>query len=275
MAMKLAAQLYTLRDYCLTREDLFETLGRLKQMGYDGVEMEDIHKVCPPEEVAAYLKEIGLEVCCTRNKYGRCEYDLEGMIREAQLYGTAYMGVGTTSCEDSIYGGESGPLRYCRFMTDVAQKARQAGLSCVYELRSHEFLREEENGLAYLRQPGTLYLAQKLLRDTPADFRMSTDSWYIRCSSLTAREVLELVSGRCDIFRFRDHKIRLNELDFYRAHLDPCECGEGASDLAAWLPALEAAGVKWITLGQEFCTKDPFTCMQISLNNVRRILNCE
>ena len=270
---KIAAQLYTLRDYCLTKDDLFETLRRLCDMGYDGVELEDTHKAADPAELASFLKKIGFQVCCTRNKYGRTEFDLDGMLREAELYGTPFMGVGTTSCEQTIHAGPDGPLNYGAYMTQLTEKARARGIIPQYDLRSHEFLRDKENGLAFLRSPGTPFPIEKILASTPQDFHFTADSWYVRCASLTVPEVLNLLKGRCDIFRFRDNKITLNELDFYRAQLDPCECGEGVMDIESWLPSLETAGVKWIALGQEFCTKDPFRCMEISLKNVHAMLN--
>lgn len=270
---KIGAQLYTLRDYCLAKDSLFTTLRRLRDMGYEGVELEDTHKVVDPSELASFLKEIGLQVCCTRNKYGRTEYDFDGMLMEAELFSTPFMGVGTTSCEHTIHAGPDGPISYGAFMTKLTEKARTKGVIPQYDLRSHEFLRDKENGLAYLRSPGTLFPVEIILASTPKDFHFTADSWFIRCASLTVPEVMQLLTGRCDIFRFRDNKITLNELDFYRSHLDPCECGEGVMDFESWLPSLQEAGVKWITLGQEFCTKDPFCCMEISIRNVRAIIN--
>lgn len=271
--LKIGAQLHTVRDYCLTREGLFDALRRIRDMGYDGVEIENVYKVAPAEEIADFLKEIGLSVCCTRSKNGRTLFDLDGMIREAKLYGTAYMGVGTAGCDNSIYGGPQAAENFSALLTTVAEKAAENGLIAEYDLHSHEFLRDEENGLSYLRAPDLPFFAQKLLALTPeASLHMVPDTWHVRLASLTVPEVLSMLKGRCDILRFRDAKATLNELDFYRAHLDPCECGEGLGDLGSWLPALEDAGIKWLTLGQEFCTKDPFTCLDISLKNVRRIL---
>lgn len=269
--IKIGAQLHTVRDYCLTQEGLFDALRRIREMGYDGVEIEDVHKVAEPERVAEYLDQIGLAVCCTRNRYGRTEFDLEGMIREARLYKTPYMGVGTMGCEDIFYSA-SGVERYAAFMTELTRTAEKEGVIPTYDLRSEEFVRDGEGKLAYLRAPNTPFPIERVLAGTPQTFHIAPDSWHLVFASITIPECLALLKGRVDIFRFRDIKIEPNDLTFYRALRNPCACGEGVLDLASWLPALKEAGVKWVTLGQEFCTRDPFTCLEMSLHNVRPLL---
>lgn len=269
--MKIGAQLHTVRDYCLTKESLFDAFRRIRDMGYDGVEIEDVHKAADPREAAEFLDKIGLQACSTRNRYGRTEFDLAGMIREAKLYGTPYMGVGTIGCEDIFYSS-TGVQRYAAFMTTVTAAAQREGLIPTYDLRSQEYLRDGEGKPAHLRAPGTPFPVETILAGTPETFHLSPDSWHLVHASIPIPECLALLKGRVDIFRFRDIKITANDLTFYRAHRDPCECGEGVLDLESWIPALESAGVRWITLGQEFCTKDPFTCLEISLRNVRPLL---
>lgn len=269
--IKIGAQLHTVRDYCLTKESLFDTFRSIRAMGYDGVEIEDVHKVVEPEEAAEFLDSIGLQVCCTRNRYGRSEFELDRMIREAKLYHTPYMGVGTIGCEDIFYSA-TGVQRYAKFMTEVCQAARAEGLIPTYDLRSHEFVRDGEGKLAYLRPPHTPYPVETMLSATPENFHMAPDSWFLVCASIPVPECLAMLKGRVDILRFRDVKITANDLTFYRAHRDPCECGEGVLDFASWLPSMADAGVKWVTLGQEFCTKDPFTSLEISLHNIRPLL---
>ena len=266
--IKIGAQLRTVRDYCLTREELFNTFRRIRDIGYDGVEIENVHKIADPEEIAEFLNEIGLEVCCTRNKYGRTEFDLEGMIREAKLYKTPYMGIGTIGCEDIFYNA-SGVQRYADFMTEVTSEAQKQGIIPTYDLRSQEYVRDGEGKLAYLRSSG---FRQGLpLQETES--RKNADRLIYLRHLERIPECLNFLKGRVDIFRFRDVKIALNDLTFYRAHRDPCECGEGVLDFVSWLPSLADSGVKWITLGQEFCTKDPFTCLEISLRNIRPLLD--
>lgn len=269
--MKIGAQLHTVRDYCLTRDSLFDTFRRIRDMGYDGVEIEDVHKVADPSEVAEFLDKIGLQVCCTRSRYGRTEFDLDGMIREAKLYGTPYMGVGTIGCEDIFYSS-TGVQRYAAFMTTVTETAQKEGLIPTYDLRSQEYLRDGEGKPANLRAPDAPFPVEQLLAGTPEGFHMAPDSWYLVCAGIPIPECLAMLKGRAEVFRFRDVRITANDLTFYRARRDPCECGEGVLDLESWLPALEDAGIQWITLGQEFCTKDPFACLEISLRNVRPLL---
>lgn len=59
--MKTGIQIYNFRDQVKT--DFKGTLKKIAEMGFDGVEFSVGLNILPPDELAAYLKEIGLECC--------------------------------------------------------------------------------------------------------------------------------------------------------------------------------------------------------------------
>ena len=57
--MKIAVQLYSVRDHIKTGEDLLNVLGEVKKLGYEGVEFAGYFGLAP-EVIKARLDELGL-----------------------------------------------------------------------------------------------------------------------------------------------------------------------------------------------------------------------
>ena len=94
--MKFAAQMNTLRAYCATEQDLLDTLKKVADMGFDGVELEyGMLKAADREILASHLETIGLEVASIRNPFARTEFGLEDMIRQAKILKCRNVGIGT------------------------------------------------------------------------------------------------------------------------------------------------------------------------------------
>ena len=64
MASQIAAQLYTLRNFCKTPADIATSLKKVKQIGFDAVQVSGIGKI-DPKELATILKGEGLACCAT------------------------------------------------------------------------------------------------------------------------------------------------------------------------------------------------------------------
>ena len=59
---RFAAQLNTVRAYCVDQKSLFQALKKIKELGYDGVELESaLLKGVDRQALAAWLKELKLE----------------------------------------------------------------------------------------------------------------------------------------------------------------------------------------------------------------------
>ena len=62
--MRIGAQFYTLRDYCQTLEGLEESLRRVKEIGYEYVQISGVCQY-EPEWLNEKLQEIGLKCVLT------------------------------------------------------------------------------------------------------------------------------------------------------------------------------------------------------------------
>jgi sugar phosphate isomerase/epimerase len=92
--MKLGAQLYSVRDVCQDAAGLKETCRRLKEIGYDAVQISGIGPRITPEEIAAITKEFDLAVPTTHIAFDRLVGDTDAVIAEHRLFGAKEIGIG-------------------------------------------------------------------------------------------------------------------------------------------------------------------------------------
>ena len=91
--MKLGAQLFTLREYTQTEKDLDYSLMRVAKMGYSTVQISAIGPIAP-EKVRELCDKHGLEIVLTHTDPGRILNDTEKVIKEHDIMGCDYIGIG-------------------------------------------------------------------------------------------------------------------------------------------------------------------------------------
>ncbi|MDP2789045.1 MAG: sugar phosphate isomerase/epimerase, partial [bacterium] len=89
-----AAQLYTLRDFLKTPEDIGKTLKRVKTIGYNAVQSSGIGPV-KPQVFKQLADEAGVKICATHISYDRLKNDLEAVIQDHKTWDCRYVGLGS------------------------------------------------------------------------------------------------------------------------------------------------------------------------------------
>ena len=92
--MIIGAQLYTVRDFCKTTDDLAETLKKVADIGYTEVQLSG---VCDYDAgwMADQLKANGLRASITHFAYDRIVNDTEATIAFHKTMNTPYIGLGS------------------------------------------------------------------------------------------------------------------------------------------------------------------------------------
>ena len=253
--MRLAAQMNTLRTYCATQQDLLETLRKVADMGFDGVELEyGMLKVADSETLACHLETLGLEAASIRNPFARTEFGLEDMIRQAKTLKCRNVGIGTMTTAQ-FNQGAAGYDRYFAQLEKITQRFREEGLRPVYSLRNHEFV----------RQNGQWIFDKLLSAPASAGLFFETDVLPLTRAAVEPPRVFAQLAGRMPVCRLTDQKIRENEMYFFFPEREECPLGEGLFDLALWADTAKKAGAEWFVLGQNLCDRDPFACLAVSL----------
>ena len=98
--MKLAVQLYSLRNDYTNGEEFLEILGKVKEIGFDGVEFAGFAGVAP-EVIKARLDELGLvAVGCHIGLDDLKEPKLEETVKNAKALGMKIISI--TGANDSL-----------------------------------------------------------------------------------------------------------------------------------------------------------------------------
>ncbi|MFR9161218.1 MAG: hypothetical protein ACLVJ8_12980 [Ruthenibacterium lactatiformans] len=84
--MKLAIQLYTLRDIIRDEETLADALLHLRQMGYEGVEFAGLYDI-PAPRVRQIVEQAGMHALSCHVSLDAMEQELDGVLEDARCWG--------------------------------------------------------------------------------------------------------------------------------------------------------------------------------------------
>lgn len=243
--MKLGAQLYTVRDFCKTPDDMKKTLERVHAIGYRVVQLSAHNPEIAPKDIALWCAALGLEIACTHMGWQRYVTDLESVISEHKIWDCKYPGVGSMPAE---YAKDAeGFARFAREASEISKKLSARGLHFIYHNHAFEFARF-----------GRLTGMDILLRDTAPEFQFELDTHWVQCGGGDPAAWIYKVDGRMDVVHFKDM--------IPTAERKPmvCEIGEGNLNWEAIIQACLDTNVKYALVEQDTSTRDPFDSLAIS-----------
>jgi len=246
----IAAQMYTLRDFTKTPEDIATTMKKVANIGYKAVQLSALGKI-EIKELKKILDSEGLEVCATHVPYERIRDDTSAVIEEHQILNCRYVAIGSLPSE---FRGAEGYAKFAKEASEVARKLSQAGLSFAYH--NHSFELEK-----YGSRTGLDILYQE---SDPEVFKAEIDTYWIQHGGGDPAAWIRKLSGRVPLVHLKDMGI----LDGKQIM---AEVGEGNLNWPAILDACREAGVRWYIVEQDTCQRDPFESLAISLKNLQNM----
>ncbi len=207
---RIALQLYSVRQ--AAARDFEATLREVAALGYEGVEVYDLHGH-EPEQVAAWLEELGLVACSRHSALPAIEADLAELADEADILGWKRLVV---SWVDPAELDTSMLAR----LAVAATAVHEAGL----ELGYHNHDAEVEQG--FLER-----LPERVFLELDAGW-----AWYAGVDPIS-------LLGRGPLVHVKDFRVR-GELSF-------CPVGDGAVDYERFVPAAARAGADWLIVEQD------------------------
>jgi len=247
MEQKFAAQLYTLREELKT--GIRPIFKQLKEQGWAGVQISALPQGYDPNEVAQALEENDLKAVGMHIGLDRLESDLDGVLKEADLYGTNDIICPFISEE---YRTEQGYQTLKEKLNDIAQKA--PGYRISYHNHAFEFETtiNGQDALTYLLDPseGNQILAE-------------IDVYWVKKAGLNPATFIDPYANRMPIIHLKD--MTNDDRQTF------AEVGEGVIDFLPILKWGEANGVEWYAVEQDVCERPPLDCLQTSLENLKNL----
>jgi sugar phosphate isomerase/epimerase len=207
---RIALMLYTVRR--AAAEDFEAVLREVAAMGYEGVEVFDLHGH-EPARVAGWLRELGLVAVGRHARLEMIEEELPQLAAEAELFGWRRVVVSW------VAPAELDTATLARLAT-TATAVEERGL----ELGYHNHDAEVEQG--FLDR-----LPEKVFLELDAGW-----AWYAGADPVA-------FLGRGPLLHVKDFRVR-GEHSY-------CPVGDGAVGYERIVPAAVAAGVEWLVVEQD------------------------
>ena len=92
--MKIGAQMFTIREFCKTPEDTIASLEKLAKIGYRYVQFSGCGPI-DPQVLRDACDRFGIKVIITHVPYERIVDDTENLIKDHDIMGCDYIGIGS------------------------------------------------------------------------------------------------------------------------------------------------------------------------------------
>ena len=250
-ATKIAAQMYTVREFTRTPADVARTLGRFRQLGYTAVQVSAVGPI-DPGELARLLDGEGLTCCATHMSLDRLRDDPVAVVADHQAWGCRYVAVG------GYFPKAPTAADWDQFADDfnaVAARYAGSGLRLGYHNHSHELATFD----------GRTALARLVDRLDPSIF-LEIDTYWIAHGGGDPAAWIASLPGRVPCVHLKDMGIA------YPSEQQMREVGQGNLNWPAVLAACRSAGVEWHIVEQDDCNgRDPFEALGESFRNLTKM----
>lgn len=244
----IAAQLYTLRDSLKTPKDIARTLPKVREIGYEAVQLSGLGPI-GKEELKKLLDESGLVCCATHEPYQRLLKEPEAVAEEHAVLECRY-----TACPSLPKGmhNETGFREAARTLSEAGKKLAESGVTLTYHNHSYEFERYGDR------------LGIEILYDEsdPQHLQGEIDTYWVQHGGGDPVAWCQRLKGRLPLLHLKDYAVSSENRPTF------AEIGNGNLDWKAIIAAAEDSGCKWFIVEQDTCPGDPFDSLKASFDYI-------
>lgn len=250
--LPIAIQLYSVRD---DLEGDFEgTVRKIKEFGYDGVELCGFYGKTPLE-MKEFLDSLGLKAVCAHVGIAEMRQDMEKVVADYKAVGCEYVALPWLPEEDRLETEKGGETiadisRFCKIANDN-------GLPLCYH--NHEF--------EFVKMDNGEYALDWLYSRIP-DLKVEQDVCWVSASGENPVEYLEKYSNRTPLLHLKDYAgSRIDN------NLELRPVGYGVQDIKGIVASAEKNNVQWLIVEQDFPSMDKtaLECAKLSIDYLKNI----
>jgi sugar phosphate isomerase/epimerase len=237
-------QLYSVRQDC--QKDFEGTLTALAEMGYEGVEFAGEFGGMSPDDLSAFLGELGLRACGLHAPKNQVDDAGSDAYAYAKGVGSEYI---TTSLAGDVEKDWPAAI-------ELVQRAGRAAAKCGIQFSYHNHAQE------FLKIDGEYALDMLYAQTDPQEVAAELDTHWIARGGLDPVAYIRKYAGRVPQLHLKD----------IGPNGEFTEIGNGVLDLPAVLAAAQDAGSKWIIYEQDRCDGPPIESARTSITNLLKVL---
>jgi sugar phosphate isomerase/epimerase len=245
---RIAAQLYTLREFTKTPADIADTMKKVAKIGYEAVQVSGMGPI-DPHELRKIVDGEGLTICATHSGYDRMKNETEAVIQEHYVIGCKHPAIGGLPQD---YRNGEGFHKFAKEVSDVARRLADGGLTFSYHNHSFEFEKfGDKTGIEIIRS-----------ESDPKYVNMELDTYWVQHGGGDPAEWILKCKGRIPLLHLKDMGNKGGQPLM-------TEIGEGNLNWPRIMDAAKKSGVQWYIIEQDVCQRDPFESLAISFRNVK------
>jgi sugar phosphate isomerase/epimerase len=247
---QIAAQLYTVRDFCTTASTLAATARKIRAIGYEAAQLSGLGPI-PEQEIAKIMAGEGLVICATHEPAAVILDQPERAIESLQKLGcrlTAY-----PYPQGVDFGDADSVNTLVRKLDAAGAKFRAAGLTLGYHNHDIEFLKFQ----------GAPVLDYIFAHTDPRNLVGELDTYWVHFGGGDCVEWCRKLRRRLPFIHLKDYAITRERHPVY------CEIGAGTLPFRRIIAEAERSGCQWFIVEQDTCPHNPFDSLQISLDYLK------
>ena len=233
---QLAAQLFTLRDFTKTPEDIAKTLKKVREIGYEAVQVSAMAPI-PEADLVKIAEDNGLTLCATHDPGKMICEETDKMIERLKKL----------NCPHTAYPHPHVELKTRADVLALAEKLNTAALALEKEGLTLSY---HNHAIEFERIEGELIL-DTIYRNAPA-LRAEIDTFWVQSGGQDPAKWIRRFPGRQPLLHLKEYGIINRE----RVML---AVGHGNLDWDGIIAAGTESGVEYFIVEQDNCNGvDPF-----------------
>lgn len=252
---QIAAQLYTVRDFCGSPAELAATAKKLRSIGYQAAQVSGVSAKIPPAEIRRILADEGLAICATHENSDLIRSNPMAVVERLEAMGVRH----------TAYPFPSG----VNFSDPAAVKAMVSDLDAAGAvLRAHGCtLSYHNHAIEFLRIGGETLMDYIARATCPDHLAFELDTYWVQFGGGNPVEWCKKAAGRLPLLHCKDYGFGSDDKPFF------AEIGFGNLDFPAIIAAADASGCEWFIVEQDTCPGDPFVSLEKSYKTMSECLS--
>ena len=248
---EIGLQIYTVRDFTKTPEELAETMKRIREIGYTHIQTAGAPSTI--EEAKAYraaADAAGLTICGTHFSWQLIQEDIETAIEIHKILGTTNMGIGGMPA--AAKESREALFVFIEAANRVAARLAEEGMKFNYHNHSFEFKKYDKKTVMDL-----------LIENFDPRITFVLDVYWLQHGGCDIRKMMERLDCRVDILHLKDMGACGGE-NGNTPYIT--EIGNGNINFEDIIPLGEKIGVKYFVVEQDlhFATGNSMDSIQVN-----------
>lgn len=247
--LPVGVQVYSVRDQA--EHDFKGTMKKIKEMGYDGVELAGLYEL-DPAYIRDTLKEIGLIPLSAHVPFQELAADIEGTVAKYVTIGVKYIAIPYLMEEDRP--GTDKFMDNLKIFAQIGECCKKNGIITLYH--NHDF--------EFVKMPNGQYALDYIYSTIPADLlQTEIDTCWVNVAGENPAEYVKKYSGRAPVVHLKDFYKEGKPANMYEligietekkeetGKFEFRPVGHGMQDFPAILEASVEAGAEWVVVEQD------------------------